>query len=147
MFLFFITTGALLCADSPSFPRTPDSWLGLLNSDIEEILEEFGGGFSEMNPEDYSSRAQRIIYYSEGLTLWSVDGEISQCRLDSAWTGRTGGVSLGMSVESLRQIMGPPWIEELGSLYYNLPWDGGPVRLRFVYNMAGLTEIYLYKVR
>ena len=51
-----------------------------------------------------------------------------------------------MTSDEIVAVMGEPWIEDDGSLYYNLPWNGGPVRLRFVFAEDGLREIYLYKV-
>ena len=136
-----------IAAEAAVFPVSRSLWLAVLNSDIEESLEIIGSGYIEISPDDYSNRADRIVYYPEGLTLWSSGGKITQCRLDSAWKGMISGLEIGMTGDELRLKLGEPWIEETGSLYYNLPWNGGPVRLRLVYGDSGLREIYLYNVK
>ncbi len=134
-------------AGSPFFPSSPDSWFAMLNSDLDEATAAIGGAWEEIPPGEYSSRADRIVFYPEGLTLWAIGGKIIQLRIDSIWAGEIGGIRAGETEEVLRKVMGVPWIEETDSLYYNLPWNEGPVRLRFVFTGNGLHEVYLYKVR
>lgn len=145
--LFFIIAAASAVAEPAVFPEDAADWLSVLNSDFEETAGAIGQGYIEIDPEEYSSRADKIIYYPEGLSLWSSGGKIIQLRLDSAWGGFISGIRIGITDADLRLVMGEPWIEELGSLYYNLPWNEGPVRLRFVFTETGLIEIYLYGVR
>lgn len=134
-------------AEPAAFPETSASWLKMLGSQLDENLCAVGPEYLELNPEDYNSSAGRIIYYPEGLTIWSDYGRIVQLRLDKNWAGRIGRLRIGLSSAELKQIMGEPWIEDELSLYYNLPWNGGPVRLRFVFTDSVLNEIYLYNVR
>ncbi|HAK47330.1 MAG TPA: hypothetical protein DCO79_15600 [Spirochaeta sp.] len=144
IFILFSTTAAAgIDADSPE----ASPWFNMLGADINRVEAVFGKTYVEIPPAQLESRADRIIWYAPGLTLWFSDGALVQLRVDSGADGEIIGLKAGMSEAGVKRICGAPWIESAGSLYYNLPWQGGPVRLRFVFNSSGLDEIYLYYVR
>ena len=112
----------------------------------DEAVKFTGRDYIEADPSDYGSIAERMIYYPGGMTLWFFAGRTAQIRLDSGWKGSTAGLSIGDSAAKVFRLLGTPWKEDGSSLYYNLHWQGAPVRLRFILGSDGLEEIYLYKV-
>ncbi|MDC7225615.1 MAG: hypothetical protein PQJ61_02495 [Spirochaetales bacterium] len=152
MLRHLFTAALFLMISAPIFPGeiSPSDagyWMELLGSGIEEAEKAFGKDFLEIEPEAVGSRADRLIWYNAGITLWFSGDEIVQLRADSNAEGSIEGLKAGMSMNAVKRRCGSPWIESHDSLYYNLPWHGGPVRLRFVFSPAGLDEIYLYYVR
>ncbi len=171
--LFFILSAAALFANGLDPESQPELsfWYNLLGSDLQTVLSAAGSaGFGteavDIEPESIDSRADRILYFAgqhtgeeypadekllRGLTVWFVNGRVRQLRLDSTVRGRLAGLGMGSSPAAVMHVCGSPWIEADGSLYYNLPWRGAPVRLRFVFTDSGLeeglTEVYLYLVR
>ena len=144
--LFLIFTIAPLTALDIADPDA-EEWIGFLGSDIQRVEEAFGSGYSDIDPLSISSRAERVIWYENGLTFWFDRGRAVQLRVDSDNSFETAGFRFGMSLPDVRELCGTPWIESADSLYYNLPWQEGPPRLRFLFNENGLDEIYLYYVR
>lgn len=141
--LFAASSAAALDADSPEALW----WIELLGSEPGDILKRFGRDFVDIPPSQLQSRADRVLWYETGLTFWFSDDHLVQLRLDSAAEGEISGLRPGLSVRMVKKLCGRPWIELPDSLYYNLPWHGGPVRLRFEFNSDGLGEIYLFYVR
>ena len=124
-----------------------EHWLQLLGADLHRIESAFGSSHTDIDPDPVNSRAERIIWYESGPTIWFSNGEAVQLRIDSSSSFAAAGLRFGVSPAGVRDICGQPWIESTDSLYYNLSWRGGPVRLRFLFNENGLDEIYLYYVR
>ena len=122
-------------------------WYNLIDSGIETVESYFGNGYDEISAEALNSRAERILWYKTGVTLWFAEGRVVQLRLDSNAGGSADGVRIGSSIDEIESVFGNPWIEDGGSLYYNLPWRNGPVRLRLVFSDMKLSEAYLYIVR
>ena len=138
-------------------------WYRLIGSsekDITDAADEngFGRQYFEITPGLIGSRADRVIYFGgtpvsgsgllrQGLTVWFIDGRAVQLRFDDKLKGEAGGIGIGVSWDFILLKLGKPWIEDETSLYYNLPWRGAPVRLRFVFNEELVKEIYLYQVR
>ncbi len=125
-------------------------WSGLLGSVFDTAVEILGPDFREIDPGSVQSTADRIIWYPGGLTLWFSSTGLSQIRFDRSVQGSAAGISIGSTKNDIRAVFGEPWIESDDSLYYNLPWQRGPVRLRCVFGSGtqpGLTEAYLYRVR
>ena len=120
------------------------------NAIAAAISAGFGGNYYEVPPYSIGSRANRIIYFT-GLTFWIKAGTVTQIRVDSNCRLESGGLKVGSPLDDVKRICGTPWLEEGSSLYYNLPWRGAPVRLRFVFQNSypdGMTlkEAYLYQV-
>lgn len=145
-------------------------WYDLIGSaegTFTEKLKAAGYSFtaSDIQPHLLDSRASRIVYFSSaeqdaagmrlnGLTVWFVGAKVSQLRFDRNAAGSLCGLAIGSAEAEVLHLCGKPWIEDQGSLYYNLPWRGAPVRLRFVFDGTAngsrrdrLAEVYLYQVR
>jgi hypothetical protein len=122
-------------------------WYNLIGADITVVEDVLGDSYTDIDPPAAGSRAERILWYKNGITLWMDDGRVMQLRLDSAVEGAVSGISIGSPVSEVLEIFGRPWIEDAVNLYYNLPWRSGPVRLRLIFADSGLSEIYLYIVR
>lgn len=128
--------------DNPEFSR----WYNLIDADISEVEKWLGDSYIEIEPSAVGSRAERVIWYENRMTLWFNNNRVVQLRFDSGSSGISSGIQMGSPVSEITRICGRPWIEANGDLYYNLPWRSGPVRLRFIFDDSGLFEVYLYIV-
>ncbi|MDC7124916.1 MAG: hypothetical protein PQJ46_05080 [Spirochaetales bacterium] len=126
-------------------------WTNFMDMDeslVERKLTRFYGLEPvEINPSEIKSKAERVIWYKNGPTVWFISGRAVQLRLSVGMEGLIDGVGFGSSVESVKTSFGNPWIETENDLYYNLPWKGGPLKLRLYFKENALYEAYLYIVR
>ena len=127
----------------PEFSR----WYNLIDADIHGVEQALGNSWLDIDPSQAGSRAERILWFNNGISLWMDKERVAQLRFDSAAAGSAGGIRMGSQIPEVVSILGRPWIEADDNLYYNLPWRGGPVRLRLVFDDTGLYEIYIYIVR
>ncbi len=115
-----------------------------------DYTADYTADYDEDHNSDHNSHNSENISDSD-LTVW-LKPDVVQLRFGSGIKGTIAGIGIGSSPEEVISLCGPPWIEDGSSLYYNLPWRGGPVRLRLVFEDyeqggEGLFEVYLYQVR
>lgn len=125
-------------------------WYGLIDLEEEAVIAKLETIFNQkpisISPKEIGSKADKIIWYKGGPTLWFVSERLVQIRLTSDFKGTFRGIFMDCSPEHIRNLLGDPWVEKGNSLFYNLPWNGGPIRLRFIFIKDKLADAYIYNL-
>ncbi len=87
-----------------------------------------------------------VFYYPDSIYLFWFQDRIWQVRADERWTGDVDGVSMGMSLQEIRKLWGPPINNRDENPTWTLPDQGYPVRIRLYFSDTGaLKDMYVYR--
>lgn len=87
-----------------------------------------------------------VFYYPDHTYLFWFQDRVWQLRVDERWTGEIDGVSMGMSLESIVNLWGPPINNRDEHPTWTLPDRGYPVRIRLYFDEnRQLNDLYIYR--
>jgi len=80
------------------------------------------------------------------LILYWYNNRVWQISLQSPWDRSFWGLELGMDSDSVKEVLGYPFLESENWMLYKLPDVGFPVEGRFFFDDEGrLEEFYFYR--
>ena len=86
-----------------------------------------------------------VFYYSDSLYLFWYRNRVWQVRCDHRFSGSVLGLSLGMSREEVERAF-PATLTAVGdSLYFDLQGRSPPMRVRMVFTLKLLSDLYVYR--
>ena len=87
-----------------------------------------------------------VFYYSDSLYLFWFQNHIWQVRADERWEGEIDGVRMGMNLQEISALWGPPVNDWDEHPTWTLPDRGYPVRIRLYFSESGeLNDLYVYR--
>lgn len=87
-----------------------------------------------------------VFYYPDHKYLFWFQDRVWQVRVDERWNGEIDGVGMGMSMNSIVSLWGPPINDRDEHPTWTLPDRGYPVRIRLYFDGADrLNDIYIYR--
>ncbi len=87
-----------------------------------------------------------VFYYPDSIYLFWFQDRIWQVRADERWIGDVNGVRMGMNLQDVRELWGPPVNNRDDNPTWTLPDQGYPVRIRLYFSDTGaLNDMYVYR--
>jgi hypothetical protein len=86
-----------------------------------------------------------VLEYPQGFALYVNGDRVWQVGFGKAFKGSVRGVKIGMSAKDATAALGKVEFSKQDSLYFRLPEQGYPVRLRLVTPGGIVTEIHVYR--
>ena len=98
----------------------------------------------------YRGAAERedtvAFFYPDRLYLFWFRDRVWQVRADERWDGEVDGVRMGMDLEEVISLWGPPINDVDPQPTWTLPDRGYPVRIRLYFDEDGrLSDLYVYR--
>lgn len=86
-----------------------------------------------------------VFFYDDYSYLYWYEDRVWQIRFDNRFASPIAGVRMGMNLEEVSSILGPPRYIGNNSLYFDLVDPGYPLRARFVFDDNILKDVYIYR--
>lgn len=86
-----------------------------------------------------------VFFYDDYSYLYWYEDRVWQIRFDYRYASAIAGVRMGMNLDEVSSILGPPRYMGNSSLYYDLVDPGYPLRARFVFEENILKDVYIYR--
>ena len=86
-----------------------------------------------------------VFYFSDHSYLYWFNNRVWQVRFDRRHSDRVFGVLMGYSQEQVTTALGQPLFQEPGELVYPMVERGFPIRVRFLFELDRLVDIFLYR--
>ena len=119
----------------------------VLGMNLKSALDAFGlplNMFSFRGSEE--DRDDVVFYYPDHKYLFWFKDRVWQIRYDRRANVELHGVSLGMTRQEVEAVVKErPLVEQGDSLYFDLPSDSFPVRVRIVFAGSTVTDLYAYR--
>ncbi len=113
---------------------------------LQDAIENFGYpqhvfAHRGESPEEDNS----VFYYDDHRYLFFFQDRVWQIRADERWIGVIDGVQMGMSLEAVEKLWGPPINRIDDDPTWTLPDRGYPVRIKLYFEEDRLIDIYVYR--
>jgi hypothetical protein len=86
-----------------------------------------------------------VFYYSDFLYLFWYRNRVWQVRCDRRFSAAVFGFTLGSSREQVERTSLRPLTPNGDSLYFDLSDGSFPLRVRLVFTLSVLTDLYVYR--
>ena len=87
-----------------------------------------------------------VFYFPDHFYLFWFRDRVWQVRVDEHWNGEVDGVRMGMGLDEVISLWGPPINDFDAAPTWTLPDRGYPVRLRLFFDDGGkLIDLYVFR--
>jgi len=144
--LFSVLVPAAAAEDNVPLPHADDftSRLGLTTEEVFTLPDIPQSVFTYRG--ETPGEDNVVFYYRDSFYLFWFHDRIWQVRADKRWKGELDGVHMGMNLQDVINLWGPPINDRDENPTWTLPDRGYPVRIRLYFSSTGgLEDIYVYR--